>query len=298
MLVLKENYELLSCQQQFLRHLERMEYSGETRKGYEKDLQFFNRFITEQKGKEEIFLNEVLKDDLLAFMDLGRKMGHTTNTIARRVSTIKSFYKFLVNELDYTIDVAARIRLPKAYIPLRNVLTESEIQMLLDYVATVDPKYHLLYSILYYTGSRLTAVRTLERKNVLLDRRMIYFPKVKGGKDLYLPIHDKLMNIFVKYFQSAASERKQYLFYSKKFPNQPVSATDVRLKLRKYAIAVKIDKNITPHSIRHATATHLTIKKVDQRTIASILGHTDLRSTIRYQHLAIEHLREPINVLS
>lgn len=270
-----------------------MEYSNETRRGYEKDLVFFERFLAAKKVQVPIEVDQISKEDLLDFMDFGKGMAHATNTVARRLSTIKSFYKFLVNELDYPIDLAARIKLPKTYIPLRNILTESEIKMLLECVERVDPLYHLLFSILYYTGSRLTPVRVLERKNVFLEDRLFYFPRVKGGKDLYLPIHDKLIDLFA----NNQTGDNPYLFPSRKFPTQPVSAADVRLKLVKYSKEAKIDKHITPHSIRHSTATHLTLKKVDQRTIASILGHSDLRSTMRYQHLAVDHLREPINIL-
>ena len=93
------------------------------------------------------------------------------------------------------------------------------------------------------------------------------------------------------------TDDNQYIFYSKKIPDQPISAADIRMKLRLITKEAGIKKRVTPHSIRHCTATHLTIKKIEQRTIANILGHTDLRSTARYQHLSIEHLREPINVL-
>lgn len=281
----------------FLEHLERMEYSSETKSGYEKDLEFFSRYMIKRRGNEEILVQQISKEDILGFMDLGKQMGHAPNTIGRRVSTIKSFYKYLVYELDYPIDLAARIKLPKKYIPLRDILSESEVQRLLDYTARVDRMYHLLYAILYYTGSRLTPVRTLERRNVLLEQGILYFPMVKGGKDLYLPIHNKLMELFEIYFHDQKRGNGKYVFPSPKFPTQPISAADIRLKLKKHSRGADIEKHVIPHSIRHSTATHLTIKKVDQRTIASILGHSDLRSTMRYQHLAIEHLREPINVL-
>lgn len=294
-MLVREDYQFYDCKEKFLQHLRRMEYSYETIKGYEKDLQLFYLFIKEKKEHANLSIDNILKEDLVEFIDFGKNLGHATNTIARRLSTIKSFYKFLVNELDYPIDLAARIKLPKVYIPLRDILTELEIKMLLEYTAKQDPLYHLFFSILYYTGSRLTPVRMLERKNVLIDQRIIYFPKVKGGKDLYLPIHDKLLETFNVYLRTLPVDR--YVFSSRKFPTQPVSAADVRLKLKRYTRKINIGKNITPHSIRHSTATHLTIRRVDQRTIASILGHSDLRSTMRYQHLAIEHLRNPINVL-
>lgn len=88
-----------------------------------------------------------------------------------------------------------------------------------------------------------------------------------------------------------------YAFLSKKFLDKPISAGNVRLKLRLIAEAAGISKKVTPRQIRHCTAAHLTIKKVDQRRIANILGHSDLRSTARYQHLSIEHLRDSINLL-
>lgn len=292
-----DTYNFIECKIKFFAHLNRMSYSMETYKGYEKDLQFFQRFISVHKQHENFLMGEVTKEDILGFMDYGKERGHKPNTIARRLSTLKSFYKFIVNELDYPVDVAARIRLPKVYTPLLDILNESEVKLLLNQAAKMDPFYHFFFSLIYYTGSRLTPVRTLEKKNVFLDERVLYLPKVKGGKDLYLPMHEKLVRLFSLHFEQDIIRDNRYVFPSRKYPEQPISASIVRLKLESIAKNAGISKKITPHRIRHCTATHLTIKKVDQRSIANILGHTDLRSTARYQHLSIEHLRDPINML-
>ncbi|MFD2444226.1 tyrosine-type recombinase/integrase [Bacillus sp. CGMCC 1.16607] len=292
-----EDYEFQWCKEQFFDHLRRLDYSWETLKAYEKDMQFFKRFMLVKKQEDYFLMKSITKEDLLLFMDFGREMKHKPNTIARRISTLKSFYKFLVNELDYPIDVAARIRLPKVYIPLKDILTENEVKLLLHRASEKDSFYHLFFSIIYYTGSRLSPVRTLEKKNVLLEEKIFYFPKVKGGKDLYLPIHNNLVNLIKQHYQDPFILDNRYVFPSRKFPIKPVSAADIRLKLTNLVKVVGINKKVTPHAIRHCTATHLTIKKIDQRTIATILGHSDLRSTLRYQHLSIEHLREPINYL-
>jgi len=100
---------------------------------------------------------------------------------------MKSFYKFLVYELDYPVDVAARIRIPKVYTPLKAILTEDEVMRLLCSAQQLDSRYHLLFSVLYYTGSRLSPVRTLERSHVRLADRVIYFPKVKGARICICP---------------------------------------------------------------------------------------------------------------
>lgn len=88
-----------------------------------------------------------------------------------------------------------------------------------------------------------------------------------------------------------------FVFPSRKVPNQPLSASDIRNKLRLAANHAGLDSAITPHTLRHCTATHLTINNVPQHKIASILGHADLRSTMRYQHLTVDHLRDSVNVL-
>ena len=109
--------------QLFLEHLERQCYSTETSSGYGKDLACFRRFM----GNGDFPLDVIGKEELLQFMEDGRVRGNKTSTIGRRLSTMKSFYKFLVYELDYPVDVAARIRIPKVYTPLKNVLTEDGV---------------------------------------------------------------------------------------------------------------------------------------------------------------------------
>lgn len=290
-------YQFEACKQLFLAHLERHRYSSETSNGYDKDLECFRRYIVSGGGKHDFSLEEIGKNHLLGFMDDGRERGNKASTIGRRLSTLKSFYKFLVYELDYPVDVAARIRIPKVYIPLKNILTEEEVERLLSSALQISPCYHLLFSVIYYTGSRLTPVRTLERSHVRLEESVIYFPKVKGGKDLYLPINDHLKGVFEHYFAEQSLEDSVYIFQSPRCPNQPLSPSDIRNKLRLAAKYAAVNQSITPHTLRHCTATHLTIRNVPQQKIASILGHSDLRSTMRYQHLSVEHLRDSLNML-
>lgn len=189
-----QGYSFDKAAKLFMEHLERQCYSSETVSGYAKDLKCFKLFMLGDMWEKDLPLSIIGKEELLKFMDDGRVRGNKTSTIGRRLSTMKSFYKFLVYELDYPIDVAARIRIPKAYTPLKNILTEDEVMRLLGSAKELQTKYHLLFSILYYTGSRLSPVRMLERNHVRLEERIIYFPKVKGGKDLYLPLHRNTFN--------------------------------------------------------------------------------------------------------
>ncbi|MEK4406199.1 tyrosine-type recombinase/integrase [Sporosarcina sp. FSL K6-6792] len=114
---------------------------------------------------------------------------------------------------------------------------------------------------------------------------------------MYLPLHDQLKGLFEQYFAKYDLEEHGYVFPSTLCPDQPLSVSDIRNKLRWTASQAGLNSLITPHTLRHCTATHLTIRTVPQHTIASILGHADLRSTMRYQHLAVDHLRDSLNML-
>lgn len=230
-------------------------------------------------------------------MDAGRLRGNKASTVGRRLSTLKSFFKFLVYELDYPVDEGAKIRVPKVHIPLRGILSAADVQGLLEAAGQLAPCYKVMFHALYYTGSRLSPIRMLEKNHVNLQEGTIYFPKVKGGKDHYLPLHPLLKELFEWYFEFVLDERSVYVFPSARIPSQPLSASDIRNKLRFAAELAGITETITPHTIRHCTATHLTIQNVSQTKIASILGHADLRSTMRYQHLAVEHLRGSLDLL-
>ena len=239
---------------------------------------------------------DVTKEDILDFQDTLTRKGYAKNTIARNISTIKSFSKFLFNEMDYGDDPGSKVKTPKVFTPLTTVLTEEQMSDFLLVAKQYSPFYHVLTSFLYYTGSRITPVVTLLKENVNLEERKIYFPKIKGGKDLYLPLHEQLTDLLFSHRYSYRKESK-YVFPSPKFLDKPISATDVRYHLKKIQKLADIQVKITPHVIRHCTATHLTLKGADQRYLAAILGHSDLRSTMRYQHLNVENLRDTLSVL-
>lgn len=159
-MISKTDFIFTDCVKSFVQYLGRNNYSMETISGYERDLKSFKHFIMKEKERSNFPMEEILKHDLLRFMDAGREKGHKTNTIARRISTLKSFYKYLVYELDYPFDVAASIRVPKAYIPLPPILTENELKLLLRKAQGLSSLNHLLFSTLYFTGFTINTCNT------------------------------------------------------------------------------------------------------------------------------------------
>ncbi|SFM15684.1 tyrosine-type recombinase/integrase [Salibacterium qingdaonense] len=282
--------------QKFLRHLKRQKYAEETLTGYGKDLKRFTQFL-QQEYNDIVRMSDIQKEDILDYLTALEEEGLKPNSVNRHLSTIKALYKYLVLELDFPMDIGARIKQPNIYTPLREPLSFDEIEHFLQTAEKVSRFYFVFFSFLYHTGSRLTPVRTLRRENVDLQQQKVYFPRIKNGRDLHLPLTEKLYKPLAAFMLDYRDIQTDYVFPSSVKPNQPVSATHVRKKLRDLVKLAGIDKHVTPHLFRHSTGTHLTLLDVDQKFIASILGHSDLRSTARYQHLHVENLRPKLKKL-
>jgi site-specific recombinase XerD len=290
------NFDMPKLTQKFIRHLKRKNYSLETIKGYEKDLKKFTAYIYDLY-EGYILTEEIRKDDILEYLDFLRDQSYKINTVARYFSSIRSFFKYLVTELDFKHNPTLGITTRNAYTPMPEILDTDEMKHLLDVAKEHSDLHHVLLNLIYYTGSRITAARTLLKQHVDLKNGKIYFPRIKGGRDLYLPLHPVLQELLSDYLFKTRDNGSDYVFPSPKFRNRPISAADVRLNLKRILKKSNITKRVTPHVIRHCTATHLTLLGVDQKYIASVLGHTDLRSTARYQHLNVEDLRPAMEKL-
>lgn len=278
----------------FLKHITRQNYSQETVTGYTKDLQKFCQFMfAEYEGN--ILTHEIAKEDIQDYLAFLQGMGFKPNSVARHLSTLKSLYKFLVHEMNFEKNPAGAIKHPKKYKPLPSALSEEELNNLFSVIEKDSSYYETLFKLMYTTGSRITALRTLPKEHIDLKNGKVYFQKVKYGKELYLPLNDTIIEVLERHLFDLRNNISEFLFPSGKYINKPVAAATIRNQLSKYRKLAGIERHITPHMIRHTTATHLTLKKVHQKEIASILGHSDLRSTALYQHLDVDDLRDSVN---
>lgn len=290
------NYDVNFYIQKFIRNLKRRNYSPETIIGYTKDLKRFNEFIF-QEYEGDISMEQIQKEDLIDYLVSLEESGLKPNSVSRHLSTLKSFFKFLVYDMNFKIDVASRIKHSNVYTPLPKILDVEEVQTLLKTTSELSTFYYVFFALIYNTGSRLTPIRILQKENIDLTTNQVYFERVKGGRDLHLPLNSFISKVLSDFISNHPSPESRYLFPSPINPLQPISPADVRLNLKKFAFAAGIEKRVTPHILRHCTATHLTIMGVDQKFIASVLNHSDLRSTARYQQLNVDNLRPTLEQL-
>ncbi|MFC7685783.1 tyrosine-type recombinase/integrase [Ureibacillus sp. GCM10028918] len=295
-MLITPTYDLPIFANKFFRYLKRQHYSADTILAYQKDLNRFDDFLF-QTYKGNILTEEIQKEDIQDFLAFLEEDNLAPNSILRHLSTLKSFYKFLVFEMDFKVDVAGRIRHKAVYTPLPEPLSFEEIEAFFQAAKEHSTFFHALFSLTYYTGSRISPIRELLKEHIDLDQQKVYFPKVKNDKDLHLPLHEAVIPILADYFIETRHNHSKYVFPSPKIKNQPVSRACIRVNIKKIAAKAGIKKRVYPHLLRHSTATHLTLLDVNQKFIATILGHSDLRATDRYQKLNVENLRSKLNKL-
>ncbi|GED32736.1 tyrosine-type recombinase/integrase [Brevibacillus centrosporus] len=295
-MIIQKNFDLYDYTEKFLDHLTKRKKSEETIKGYKKDLKQFGKFL-HQTYNGNILTEEIQKGDILDFLDVLEKRGLKDSSIARALSTLKSFYKYLVFEQGFTKNVASLIMHPELKTPTTVILTIDEIERLMETAKRHFPFHHMIFLLLYFTGSRLSPVRTLQRSDINLKNGTVYFGKTKGDKQTTLPLHDELLPLLDDFLHLYRNNGSSYVFPSPKSIHKPISASDIRKKLKQAAELAGIEKRVYPHLLRHIMASRLTALGVGQVQLARLLCHADTRPTNRYIHLDVEHLRPSINLL-
>lgn len=258
-------------------------YSLETIRAYRVDLEEFFSFSSN-------FTTSTIRGFILNL----KKRGLKPATILRKVSTIRSFLKFLAKKglpIDPRV-LAISYAGVKRNIP--SVPTEEEIACLLFHESEEDflsLRDRALIELLYATGVRVSEACSLKLSQINLELRMIRVVG-KGGKERLVPFGVKAYTALKKYLQAREDllnrlgERTDFVFLNSR--GKPLSARGVRYLLKKASQA--LNRRVHPHLLRHAFATHLLNAGCDLRSIQEMLGHSSLSTTERYISVSYEHL--------
>ena len=216
-------------------------------------------------------------------------------SIAHHITVLNSFYEFLISEEIININPFENIRLPKLGEKLPNYLEEEEINNLLNIILNTPYDYRnkAMFELLYATGLRVSELINLQLTDIDLENA---FLKVvgKGSKERIVPINDvaiKYMNIYINDYYPILLKGKPstYLFISN--ANKPISRQGFFKIIKKEAKRAGIEKEISPHVLRHSFATHLLNHGADLRIIQELLGHSDISTTQIYTHLVDEKIK-------
>lgn len=288
---------------QFAEKLELLGYSKRSIAEYPYYMGKFCKYLTEHENIER--LSDVRPEHLNAYHTWLQytRFKHdrylTGGTVRKRLVAVKAFYRIMHAERLIGQDYAPLISLPKQKKGLpRHVPTEKDMKTLLESIALKDPitiRDRAILELLYATGLRNEEIRTSTLDNLDLQERTL-FVTGKGAKDRVVPVGDWVMPYLREYLETSRprllnpKEPTDLLFISKN--GRRITFGNLGDMIRKYAKKAGVEHRISPHSFRHACATHLLKAGADIRYVQELLGHADLSSTQIYTKIDITFLKQ------
>lgn len=273
---------------------------------YRKDLADFADFL-KKKHLSELNLTHLEISNYISFLAVNRISPRSIN---RKISTIKSYYTFLVSENHLGLNPALTVDLPKYSAALPRSLSLRDIRTLLEFCAVdKDPESIRLCAmihLLYAGGLRVSELVSLKITGIISGHSLDQIRKTftitgKGNKERMVVINDKARDALQKYLEireyfccNKSIKAKAYLFVSKSATGHMTRQNFGQL-LKKVAIRAGLDPDIiSPHTLRHTFASHLLEGGADLRVIQELLGHADISTTQIYTHIQTSHLKKTL----
>lgn len=281
----------------FLRYLQvEKNTSPLTVKNYAADISLFSNFLAERLGKDFQW-QKIGVLDIRAYLALLNKEKYARTTIARRISSLRSFYKFLMRENYVEQNPFVKVRTPKLEKRLPVFLEELEINEILTLPDkdTLGLRDQAILELLYATGCRVSELVGLTVTNIDLGSQYVLLLG-KGNKERIVPIGHTCCQAVRQYLQvtrGALMEKNKTEALDKVFVNSrggPLTDRSVRRILDKYITQLAMQKKVSPHTIRHTFATHLLDHGADLRAVQELLGHANLSTTQIYTHITTERI--------
>ncbi|MCK7551183.1 site-specific tyrosine recombinase XerD [Marinobacter goseongensis] len=265
-----------------------------TRMAYRSDLERLAAWLAEQP--DQPLLTAVRRLDLLAWISRGLADGAKTSTAARRLSGLRRFYRYLLREGVVREDPTLQIDSPRLPRRLPDSLSEEDVDALLaepDLDKPIELRDKAMLEILYGCGLRVSELTELRVDQVNLRQGVVRITG-KGGKERLVPLGEEAIDWLVQYMKQGRGELLKGRPSDALFPgNRPVAMTRQTFwhRIRHYALRAGIRKHLSPHTLRHAFATHLLNHGADLRVVQMLLGHSDLSTTQIYTHVARQRLQ-------
>lgn len=278
--------------------LESLEYekglSQNTLESYGADLRDYQMFLQDHSSETLI---DVAPSTIVGYLMFLRRKGRSTATVARRLASIKSFYRFLLKEGYIDKDPSENLSSPSLERRLPKVLTLAEIERLLDQPDPSTPiglRDKAILEVLYATGLRVSELTNLDLGDVDLREGFVRCIG-KGSKERVVPLGEIAIVSTRSYIENG---RPTLIFDPKElslFVNQNggrMTRQSIWKLVKKYSERARIPKEVTPHTIRHSFATHLLEHGADIRSVQEMLGHADISTTQIYTHVTKDRLKD------
>ena len=268
--------------------------SENTLKSYQHDLQVFVDWLFENNQS----VAGVSRADINLYLSHRLQKGLKARSTARSLSCLRALYRYMLREKLIENDPTLRVENPKLGRPLPDTLTEMDVERLLaapDLETPLGLRDRTMLEVLYACGLRVSELTELRLGQINLRQGVIRILG-KGSKERLVPMGEEAINWLTRYLADARGELlKDNLGQDVVFPsNRGVAMTRQTFwhRLRKLAASAGIQKKLSPHTLRHAFATHLLNHGADLRVVQLLLGHSDLSTTQIYTHIAQQRMKE------
>lgn len=274
--------------------------SPHTLTAYANDLYRLVQFLADEAprglGAVESW-SEVTDRQIGAYLDDLDARGYSLSTRARKVASVKSFFRFLKQEGVIEQNPAEGVRSPRVGRSLPSALTVEQVDQLLEEVGRQDSaegiRDNAMLELLYASGLRVSELVGLDVRDVDLEERTVRCLG-KGAKERMIPLHEEAIAVLSRYLRRArpalaSAASGNALFLNRK--GHRISRQGFWLRLRTYAARAGIFTRLTPHTLRHSFATHLLRGGATLRHVQELLGHASIATTQIYTHLTSDHVR-------
>ena len=233
---------------------------------------------------------------LLEFLADRHQQGVGARSVARQLSAVKSFYRWLKREGRIEEDPALLIERPKTGRPLPKTLTEADVEALLaapDVSTPLGLRDRAMLELIYATGLRVTELVTLTQSQIN-PRQGLVRVIGKGDKERLVPLGEEALHWLARYLREARplllGDNQELLFPSRR--GTCMTRQTFWHRIKQMAMVAGVEKKLSPHTLRHAFATHLLNHGADLRVVQLLLGHSDLSTTQIYTHVAQQRLQD------
>lgn len=267
--------------------------SQNTLAAYGRDLKALSVWLN--KSNQHLLLAD--KGSIQSYIAYRIKSGSKTSSIARVVSSLRRFYRYQLREAIIEEDPMALIESPKLGKSLPGTLSESEVESLLlatNILDSIGLRDRAMLELLYATGLRVSELVSLQYAQLSLQQGVVRVMG-KGNKERLVPMGDEAVDWITQYLSDARPELmhgkgiSDYLFVTRRGSGMTRQAFWYLIK--RYAVQAGIKHKLSPHTLRHAFATHLLNHGADLRVVQLLLGHSDLSTTQIYTHVANARLQ-------
>jgi integrase/recombinase XerD len=259
---------------------------------YQSDLRHFAAWLRAQRAAG---LLGAARDDLLEYLAAGVRSGAQPRTSARRLSALRQFYRWAVREQGLAVDPTQQIEAPRLGRPLPKSLSEADVEALLqapDTGSAEGLRDRAMLEVLYATGLRVTELVALQPAQLSLVQGLVRVVG-KGGRERLVPLGDDAIDWVGRFLAGARAELLHGRPCAALFPTRRgdgMTRQAFWYRLKKHAASAGLRADLSPHTLRHAFATHLVNHGADLRVVQLLLGHASLSTTQIYTHVARERL--------